>query len=230
MTPSRQLVLELPHRAAFGREDFLVTDSNAAAVAMIDRWPDWPAHGVVLVGPSGSGKSHLVEVWRARSQATRIAASELTLAMVPEIVASGAVAIEDAPSELDEAALFHLLNAARAEGAQVLITSEALPLGWSLRIPDLLSRLKALPVAQLGAPDDALLRGVLVKLFADRQLAVEEAVISYLLLRMPRQLAAANAIVSEIDRKALEEKAGVTRPFVSRVLQGFTEPGFSDED
>jgi len=228
MTPPRQLVLELPHRAAFGREDFLVTDSNAAAVAMIDRWPDWPAHGVLLVGPSGSGKSHLVEVWRTRSRAKQIAAGELILAVVPEIVASGAVAIEDAPRGLDEAALFHLLNAARAENAQVLITSETLPQGWGLRIPDLLSRLKALPVAQLGAPDDALLRGVLVKLFADRQLGVEEAVISYLVLRMPRQLAAANAIVSEIDRKALEEKAAVTRPFVARVLQGFAEPGLFD--
>jgi chromosomal replication initiation ATPase DnaA len=229
---SRQLVLDLPLRTALGRDDFLVTPSNAAAVAMIDRYPDWPHHGVVLVGAGGSGKSHLLEVWRQASGARRISAGELGATSPDGLLQTGALAIDDAPGEaLDERALFHLLNLTRQTGGHVLIASETDPAQWKVQLPDLASRLKALAVARLDPPDDALLRGVLVKHFADRQLAVEEPVISYLMLRMPRSLDAARALVAELDRLALAEKSAVTRALAARVLQHMTEPGlFPDED
>ncbi len=231
MKPARQLVLELPHRAALGRDDFLVTGSNAAAVAMIDQWPDWPSHAVLLVGPEGSGKSHLVEVWRQKSGAERVAAGELAEPAIPTQLAAGALAVEDAPGpELDEKALFHLLNYASQQNAFVLITSNRHPSQWPIKIPDLLSRLKALSAVELGAPSDDLLRGVLVKLFTDRQLAVDESVISYLLVRMPRSLASARSLVAEIDRRALEERAEVTRTFAGRVLGALGSPQLFQEN
>jgi chromosomal replication initiation ATPase DnaA len=227
----RQLVLALPHRTALGRDDFLVSPANAAAVAMIDQWPDWPSHALLLVGPPGSGKSHLVEVWRQASGAARIAADDLDEAAVPELLSSGNLAIEDAPGPaLNERALFHLLNLARQQGARVLITAQRPPGLWGVTLPDLQSRLRAAPVAELGAADDPLLRGVLVKLFADRQLAVEESVISYLVVRMPRSLDAARHLVAEIDRRALEDKAQISRVLVARVLSALAEPGLFPED
>lgn len=228
---SRQLVLDLPHRQAQGRDDFLVTPSNAAAVAMVDRYPDWPHYGVVLLGGAGSGKSHLLEVWRQAAGAQLISASEAGSEPPDQLLKSGALAIDNAPgAALDERALFHLLNLARQTGSHVLIASETDPAHWNVALPDLASRLKALAVARLDPPDDVLLRGVLVKLFADRQLAVEEAVVSYLMLRMPRSLEAARALVAEIDRLALVEQAAVTRGLAARVLQQMTEPGmFPDE-
>jgi chromosomal replication initiation ATPase DnaA len=227
----RQLVLDLPHRAAQGRDDFLVTPSNAAAVAMVDRYPDWPHHGVVLVGDTGSGKSHLLEVWRQAVGAPLVTAAGLGATPPDRLLASGALAIDDAPGEgLDERALFHLLNLARQTGSHVLIASAADPAHWPVALPDLASRLKALAVARLDPPDDALLRGVMVKLFADRQLAVEEPVVSYLMLRMPRSLDAARALVAEIDRLALVEQAPVTRGLAARVLQRMTEPGMFPEE
>ncbi|MEI7600789.1 MAG: hypothetical protein WCJ41_15900 [Aestuariivirga sp.] len=228
---SRQLVLDLPLRTALGREDFLVTPSNAAAVAMIDSYPDWPHHGVVLVGDGGSGKSHLLEVWRQASGARLITAAQLSSEPPDKLLESGALAIDNAPGDtLDERALFHLLNLTRQTGGHVLIASTADPAQWMVQLPDLASRLKALAVARLDPPDDALLRGVLVKHFADRQIAVEEPVISYLMLRMPRSLDAARAIVAELDSLALAEKAAVTRALAARVLQHMTEPGlFPDE-
>lgn len=230
-TSGRQLVLDLPLRTALGRDDFLVTPSNAAAVAMIDRYPEWPHHGVVLLGGAGSGKSHLLEVWRQAANARRITAAEVGAEPPDQLLATGALAIDDAPGPaLDERALFHLLNLARQTGGHILIASEADPAQWRVALPDLASRLKALPVARLDPPDDALLRGVLVKLFADRQLVVEEAVVSYLMLRMPRSLEAARTLVAEIDRLALVEKSAVTRSLAARVLQHVTEPGmFPDE-
>lgn len=222
----RQLVFDLPHRAARGRDDFLVSPSNQAAVTMIDSYPRWPHHAAAIVGPAGSGKSHLLEVWRQASGARLVSSRELAVAAIPGLLAGGALAIDDAPGErLDERALFHALNLARQEGKHLLIASDRHPPSWNASLPDLATRLMAIPVAEIGAPDDALLRGVMVKLFADRQLAVDEATVSYLLLRMPRSLAAARALVSEIDRWALEERAEITRAFAAKVLEAFADPG-----
>jgi chromosomal replication initiation ATPase DnaA len=227
----RQLVLDLPHRAAKGRDDFLVTPSNAAAVAMVDRYPDWPHYGVVLLGGAGSGKTHLIEVWQHRAGARLISASDIGAEPPDELLKGGALAIDNAPgAALDERALFHLLNLARQTGAHVLLASETDPAHWGVALPDLASRLKALAVARLDPPDDVLLRGVLVKLFADRQLAVEESIVSYLMLRMPRSLEAARALVAEIDRLALVEQAPVSRGLAARVLQQMTEPGMFPEE
>jgi chromosomal replication initiation ATPase DnaA len=148
-----------------------------------------------------------------------------------QLLAAGALAIDDAPGDaLDERALFHLLNLTRQTASHVLIASTADPAQWAVALPDLASRLKALAVTRLDPPDDVLLRGVLVKLFADRQLAVEETVVSYLMLRMPRSLEAARALVAEIDRLALVEQTAVTRGLAARVLQRMTEPGMFPEE
>ena len=229
--PGRQLVLELPHRQALGRDDFLVTESNSAAVALIDHWPDWPAHVAMIVGPPGSGKSHLVEVWRQRSNAARVQVTDVNVETTPELLLSGAAAIEDAAPPLNERGLFHLLNLARQQGNSVLLTAQTRPEHWKIALPDLLSRLKAVPVLEILPPDDALLRGVLVKLFFDRQIAAAESTISFMLARMPRSLGAARLLVAEIDRRAMEERAEVTRPFVAKVMSDFSAPGLlGDED
>ena len=157
----RQLVLDLPHRTALGREDFLVTPSNGAAVKVIDSYPDWPHHAVAIVGPPKSGKSHLLEVWRRMSGAPLVVAADVVEQAVPRLMARGALAIDDAPGPaLDERGLFHLLNYARQTSGHVLIASGGEPAAWPIRLPDLGSRLKALPVAGIGTPDDELLRGV----------------------------------------------------------------------
>jgi chromosomal replication initiation ATPase DnaA len=230
-TEGRQLAFDLPHRPATGRDDFLVTPSNERAVALIDLWPNWPSHALILLGPPGSGKSHLAAVWHEMTGARTIAPAEIHKETVPDLLRKGALVIEDAPGErLDEPGFFHLLNLAREQKASILVTARQAPLGWGIALPDLISRLKAAPVAQLGAPDDELLRGVLVKLFADRQIAVDEATVSYLLARMPRELDAARNLVAEIDRRALEERAEVTRNFTARVLGDITSPGLFAED
>jgi chromosomal replication initiation ATPase DnaA len=224
-----QLVLDLPHRQALGRDDFLVTSSNAAAVALIDTWPSWPSNVALLVGPAGSGKTHLVEVWRQRSNAMRLEAAALDVEHAPDFLATGALAIEDAVTPFDERALFHLLNLAKQQNSSLLLTSQSRPETWKITIADLLSRLRAMPVIEILPPDDELLRGVLVKLFFDRQIAAEEATISFMLTRMPRSLGAARVLVDEIDRRALEERADVTRPFVAKVLAEFSAPELFEE-
>jgi chromosomal replication initiation ATPase DnaA len=214
-----QLPLSLPHRAAMTRADFLVADANRQAIEMIDRWPEWPAPVVLLAGPVGSGKSHLVEIWREASGAAVIEAARLTDGGVVTLGTARAVAIEDVHAgPLDEPALFHLLNIASERNMPVLVTSRLWASALPLRLPDLRSRLRAARPVELGEPDDELLRRVLVKLFADRQLAVESAVVDYIVVRMERSLRGANAIVGELDRDALAAGTSVTRKLASTAL------------
>jgi len=163
----RQLALALDHAESLAREDFLSGPSNAAALTLIDTWPAWPHRAVILAGPEGSGKSHLAAVWALIAGARLVAARALDQAAVPAALVTGALVVEDiAEGAFDERALFHLLNLAREDEAFVLLTARTAPVGWSFAIRDLGSRLKALPVVVLTPPDDALLRAVLVKLFA----------------------------------------------------------------
>jgi chromosomal replication initiation ATPase DnaA len=216
---SEQLLLNLPHREALGREDFLVTTSNAAAVELVDQWPNWPSYAAIIVGPESCGKTHLVEVWRQRSAALKVQAADLTTPNVPKLHVGKAAAIEDLQeSGIDERAIFHALNLAKQESKSILFTSRQTPNHMSFKIPDLASRLNSLPFVKIEAPDDNLLRGVLVKLFADRQLTVDEGLVNYTLMRMPRSLAIARKLVAEIDQMALTEKAEVSKALVAKVL------------
>lgn len=219
MTPT-QLPLELPHRIALEREDFLVADANAAAVALVDRWPDWPAHVGMVIGPKGSGKSHLGEVWRQESKADKIAAGDLDQADIPALASASAVLVEDVEtlSGDGERQLFHLFNLLKEEQGSLLLTSTLGPAELPVRLPDLASRLGTAITAEMGPPDDQLLLSVLLKLFHDRQLVVPDAVLRYLATHMDRSFLAAQELVAALDRAALAGKRPITVPLASRVL------------
>jgi chromosomal replication initiation ATPase DnaA len=170
---NKQLLLDLPLRQAFGRDDFLVTASNAAAVELIDQWPNWLSYGAIIIGPAGSGKSHLVEVWRQKTSAAICRAEELRIEDIPQLFQNRLLAVEISTA-FDERALFHALNFAKQEDAQILITAQGIP---ALQIPDLRSRLNALPIVAILPPDDELLRGVLVDKI-DQVAMVEKAEIT----------------------------------------------------
>ena len=217
---ARQLVFELGHRPASGRDDFLVAPSNEAAVALIDAWPEWPDRIVALSGPAGSGKTHLAEVWRMASGAVTIAPAALSDVDIPALVSRRAIILEDltALPPQGERFLFHLVNLVRAEGAFLLITSRKALARLPLSLPDLTSRLKAVPQVELGPPDDALLAGILVKLFDDRQLRVTPAVIASLASRIERSIDAARAAVAELDTASLSGKRSITVPLAAEIL------------
>lgn len=220
----RQFVLDLPHRAARGAEDFLVSGSNGPAVALIDRWPDWASSTALVIGPRSSGKTHLGNVWSLKSGALPLAADALAENAVATLQAVGALVIEDLDRGIaDERTLFHLFNLAREHAYSLLVTSAKKPGELDVRLPDLRSRLRALPVVAIEMPDDALLKAVLVKLFADRQLIVDPHVIHHIALHMERSMAAAGLIVAEIDRRALALRRRVTRALAADVLQAVGE-------
>jgi chromosomal replication initiation ATPase DnaA len=214
----RQLAFALPHAESLTRDDFLEGPANAAGLALVDRWPDWPNRVMFLIGPEGSGKSHLAAIWAEQSGARATSAHALTLEQVPGALATGALVIEDLKAhDIDERALFHLLNLAREDGAFVLMTARAAPTEVELR--DLRSRLRAVPTVQLLPPDDHLVRALIVKFCADRQLAVDESVVSYLASRTERSYAALRHAIELLDSEALRLGRPVTRALAVELLR-----------
>lgn len=216
----RQLAFDLPANAARSRADFLVAPSNALALEMLDGSAGWPQARLILVGPEGSGKTHLAHVWATETGADLVQAEELARSAIDRL-ANGPVVLDDADrlagDPEGEAALFHLLNFMGLT-QPLLMTARTPPRDWGIALPDLISRLQAAPVASLAAPDDALLSAVLVKLFADRQVAVAANLIPYLVSRMPRQISAAQALVAALDARALAEGRPITRQLAGEVL------------
>jgi len=216
----RQLAFVLPHEENLTRDDFLEGPANAVALALIDAWPEWPSRIMMLVGPEGSGKSHLAAIWAEASGARSATAHALTPANVPAALATGALVMEDLRSQdFDERALFHLLNLAREDGAFVLITARLPPSAVEIELRDLRSRLRALPAVSLLPPDDVLFRALIVKSCADRQLTVDDAVVGYLANRIERSYAAVRDTVGLLDREALRMGRPVTRAFAAEILR-----------
>jgi chromosomal replication initiation ATPase DnaA len=216
----RQLAFALNHAESFARDDFIEGPSNRAALALIERWPDWPERVTVLVGPEGSGKSHLAAIWAEQAGARVLSARLLSQANLPAALATGALVVEDlSPDGLDERALFHLLNLAREERASVLLTARTPPAGWQVEIRDLSSRLRALPAVGVTAPDDFLLRALIVKLAADRQLDLDGSLVRYLTERIERSFAGARAAVARLDQEAMRQQRPVTRALAAELFR-----------
>ena len=216
----RQLAFALPHAESLTRDNFQEGPANAAALALIDSWPEWPSRTMLLVGPKGSGKSHLATIWAEQAGARSITAHALTAANVPAALATGALVVEDLnEATFDERALFHLLNLAREDQAHVLITARVAPTALEIELRDLRSRLRALPVVTIQPPDDQLFRALIIKFCADRQLPVDEALVSYLAARIERSFVAARQAVEFLDSEALRLGRPVTRALAAEVLR-----------
>lgn len=220
MAGPEQIPLDFGHQPAFAPDDFLQAGSNRDAAGWIDRWPVWPAFALGLWGDAGSGKSHLAHIFRQRTEGVIVAAGDLTCEGVPLLAEYRSVAVEDVDRGLDEAALFHLYNLLRETGRFLLVTGRTPPSRWSIALPDLKSRLSAIPAVAINPPDDALLEALLVKLFFDRQLRVPADVLAFLLARMERSFEAARRLVAAIDAQALAEQRAVTIPLVRAVIDG----------
>ncbi len=213
-----QLILDLPHFQSWDEADFFITSGNEQALRLIAQWPDWQSPAVIVFGPPQSGKTYLAKIWQNRSKASFVEASGLaahvwTKPFTPLIV-------EDiGTAAFDETALFHHLNLAREHGSSILLTAQTPPGQWNLKLPDLRSRIRSYPGAEIKQPDEEHLAAVLVKHFADRQIEVAPDVISYLIARMERSMAAAQRLTADIDKLALSQHRKITRAFAAKVFE-----------
>ena len=218
---TEQTRLDLATRPAVGREDFIVTESNALAVAIVDGWRSWAGRKLILAGPEGSGKSHLAQAWATESGATVIAAASLAQSDIPAL-ATGCVVVEDV-DDLNhqrpaEEALFHLHNLVLAEGHALMLTAQRPPKLWRLDLPDLQSRMQGTQVVQLGAPDDLLLASVLERLLKARLIVPKPDVLPYLVAHMDRSFAMAARLAEALDQESMDQGCEVTRIFARNVL------------
>ena len=226
MTPE-QLSLDLSPEPELGRDSFVVTRSNSEAVGLVGAGR-WPGGRLALTGPAASGKTHLAHVWAGTTGALIVAAADLPRYDIATLAGAGRIAVEDVPriagNRAAETSLFHLYNRLAAERGALLLTGRAAPAHWAMALPDLASRLSALMVAELLAPDDALLGALLEKQFADRNLAPPDAVLRFLVTRMTRSAEAARDVAAEIDRLSLSRRRPVTVPLARIALDRLAEP------
>ena len=212
---AKQLALDLRHRAAMGREDFLVSSSNLDAVVWIDRWPEWPGTALVLIGPAGCGKTHLGQVWRKRA-----GASTFKPVVSPgEICQAGPIFVDSPEDPRHDEELFHLFNSATEAGTNLLIATKTPPARWKGRLPDLKSRLVAAPNISIHPPDETLMVAVMIKMFADQQMHVGEEVLAYLVNRMDRSFEAARALVTHLNNASLATRRNITVHLARDVLE-----------
>lgn len=222
--PEPQLLLDIGLTGSMSRDDLIVTRANREAAALIENWPDWPGPFVIIAGPTGSGKTHLATIWRDEAGARACDPSDLTAADLDAAQAGEPLLIDGIePGGFDETALFHIMNAVRANRSGLLMTSAHWPGAWRVQTPDLRSRIQAATTVEIEEPDDELLIGVMAKLFADRQIAVDPAVIRYIAGRIERSLASASAIVARLDRASLARKAKITRSFAAAFVREHDE-------
>jgi len=218
-----QIPFDFDHRPALGGEDFLVSGSNAEAVKWVERWPHWPQGVLVIVGPHGAGKTHLAHVFQALSGAAQVTPESLIQEGADGALdGHSALVLEDAEAFLEaglEEDLLHLYNLAKEADRNILMTARVAPARWQIVLKDLSSRLKTAQVAEIKAPEDPLLTALIVKQLADRQLSVEQDVLSYMLARMERTFAGVRQLIHAVDALALAEKRAITKPLVRRVLE-----------
>ncbi|MFD1795552.1 chromosomal replication initiator DnaA [Paracoccus aurantiacus] len=219
----RQLTLDLGHRPALGRDDYLVTPANALVMAALDMPDAWPQGRMLLLGPEGAGKTHLASIWAAETDAIWQEASALTPEKADRLaVENGAVVVENADLAAGlgaaEQAMFHLWNLCAARSCWLLLTARLPPRDWGLSLPDLRSRMSAMAVTRIQPPDETLLTAVLVKLFADRQLVAPAGLIEWLVPRMDRDLGLARHLVAALDTETMAERRGLTRTLAGDLL------------
>lgn len=220
-----QIPLSFEITPSKGRDDLIVSQSLQGAITMIDQWPNWPSHLVVLAGPTGSGKSHIAHIWQQKADAKEASLVDNSDDLV-ETVKTTPILIENvdqllASSQANETQLFHLLNSAKEAGSFVLMTARSWPASWKVSLPDLASRIKAATIVEISEPDENLLTQVIFKLFADRQVEIDEKTVNYLVMRMERSLAVARKIVEAMDELALSKKTSVSRSIAAEVLAKF---------
>jgi chromosomal replication initiation ATPase DnaA len=216
---AKQLRLGLRRPAPYARDSFVDGPSNAQARALIDAWPRWPGGALALVGPEGVGKTHLARGWAQAAGAHVLARAS------PDVAKAGGrpVLVEDVDQGMDDEALFHLINLAGQRGGGLLLTARTRPATWPAALPDLRSRLNALPVAEIEAPDDEVLRGVLRNFFRERNIRPHDDVYPYLLRRMERSISGAREIVQRLDETEHPDIRPVSRVLARQILEGDIE-------
>ena len=221
-----QLVMPFARTTSYEPADFIRGVANSDALALVEQWPDW-AYSIALVhGPKGCGKTHLAHVFAARARANFIAPERIGSHSADQLsvgnhswVVDGIVTLPDAP------ALAQLINHARARGDYVLMTARVAAADLPITLPDLRSRLVALPAVTLGAPDDGLLMAVLAKQFTDRQLRIAPNVLQFAASHIERSYVSAQAFVRAMDTLSLARGCAIT---VGLVREALKNPGWQE--
>ena len=215
----KQLILPLELPPAFDDKDFIVSHSNEEAYLWLMRWPKWPNRCFAIYGEEGCGKTHLSNIWKMKTKAKFLSSQDFNTIDLEILFEKQNLFIFDNAHLIEnEEKFFHFYNYLIDSQGGLLLLSRTPPAHWERKLPDLRSRLNAIPALKIHPPDEALLFQVIQKLFNDFQLHVDEVVISFLLKHMERSFEKARFWVETLNMHALTQNRGVTIPLVRELL------------
>ena len=223
---NEQLVLGLSLKEALEKEDFFISSSNLEAVTLLDNTDRWGSGVLLLVGPKGSGKTHLSLVWCKENKAKHLNL-ETILQEMEKGLNHDLVCVEDIDiienaerpkkSKIEEG-IFHLINSVGSRGGKLLISSSKMPNALSIGLKDLESRLQSFSKTNIKEPDDRLVMALLLKYFNDRQIHIKHSNLTYIATRINRTYSSIYEFVNYIDHKSLVLNTKLTRPFIDAAL------------
>ncbi len=215
---SRQKLLPLSFKPEYAEEDFCISGCNMEAFRIINRWPEWPSHSIIIYGPKGSGKTHLAKIWQQKTKALPVKGMNIFSSPSRCFIA------ENIENSYDEVALFHIYNATCENNGFLLMTSNIHPANLKIKTPDLRSRLNATNAIHLGSPDKHLLESVFVKLMSDRQISIKPNIVDFIISQMEPSFSILQKIVNILDIEAMANKQKITIPFVKQILGNLLLP------
>ena len=225
---NEQLIFKLSRRQAYNREDFFVSKTNSLAVKILENWKNFSSSGLVIVGPSACGKTHLAAVWSKETSAKSYDISTFFGIDLNHLIDEKFIVLEDVekleliPKDkrlIIEENILHIFNSLSTNKGKILFTSCKFPRFWDLELKDLLSRLMTLTTLELNMPDDNLLAAVMAKQFQDRQIKVDDEVLTYAISRMERSFLFAKTLVEALDVESLKLKKPIKKNMVNEIIE-----------
>ena len=225
---NEQLIFKLSRRQAYNREDFFVSKTNSLAVKILENWKNFSSSGLVIVGPSACGKTHLAAVWSKETSAKSYDISTFFGIDLNHLIDEKFIVLEDIeklqliPKDkrlIIEENILHIFNSLSANNGKILFISCKFPRFWEIGLRDLLSRIMTLTTIELNMPDDNLLAAVMAKQFQDRQINVDDEVLTYAISRMERSFLFAKTLVEELDVESLKLKKPIKKHMVNEIIE-----------
>ena len=218
MNELNQLLLELDYKTNFNEHDFYLSKSNSSAFKIINTWPAWDKKILNISGEKFSGKSHLANIFKLKSNAFLVQGNKINNSIFKNLKLYESIVIDDFEECNEEEILYSIFNLVDQDSKYLLINSLKPINKIKFKLPDLSSRTKNCLYAEIENPDDELLFAIILKNFSDRQIKIEKKIINFIISRIDRSYRKIDEFIYKIDELSLKKKKPINIKTIKDIL------------